>query len=157
MQNSTEGGAPEQRHAPGYDTTLPAGNIYRTPCPILRALEIIGGKWKLPLLWRLAAGAARFNALQRALTGITHMMLSKCLRELERDGLVSRTDRGGKVRHVQYALTERGRLLLPTLRELYRWGEAQLAREGARTGDAHAGNSLAMPRAETASRDDMAR
>lgn len=61
----------------GYDTTLPTDNIYEVPCPILRALEIIGGKWKLPLLWHLADGAARFNALQRTVTGITHMMLSK--------------------------------------------------------------------------------
>lgn len=132
MRNGAEGSAVERRHESGYDTTLPTDNIYEVPCPILRALEIIGGKWKLPLLWHLADGAARFNALQRTVTGITHMMLSKCLKELERDGLVSRTDRGGKIRHVEYALTERGRLLLPALRELYRWGEAHAARDGGR-------------------------
>ena len=50
MRNGAEGGAVERRHESGYDTTLPTDNIYEVPCPILRALEIIGGKWKLPLL-----------------------------------------------------------------------------------------------------------
>ena len=121
----------------GYDITLPAVNIYEVPCPILRALEVIGGKWKLPLLWHLADGAVRFNALHREVRGITHMMLSKCLKELEGDGLLRRSECGGKVRHVEYALTERGRRLLPALRELYRWGEEQLSQDGGgRPGDA---------------------
>ena len=81
----------------GYDITLPAANIYEVPCPILRALEVIGGKWKLPLLWHLADGAVRFNALHREVRDITHMMLSKCLKELEGDGLLRRVIESGKI------------------------------------------------------------
>lgn len=87
----------------GYSLRLPEGNIYDAPCPLLRTLSVIGGKWKLPLLWHIAdyteAGSGvRYNALKRAVHGITNTMLNKCL-------------------------TERGRALLPALRELYVWGQ----------------------------------
>lgn len=112
----------------GYDPALPTENVYAVPCPILHALDVIGGKWKLPVLWHLAdSPCPGFNALKRGVKGITTMMLSKCVKELEQDGLIRKTEKGGKCRCVEYALTEQGRLLLPALRELYRWGAAQLA------------------------------
>lgn len=110
----------------GYATELPAANVYTVPCPLLRALAVIGGKWKLPILWHLCSGAARYGELKRGVRGITHMMLAQCLRELEADGLVSRRDYGERPPRVEYALTEKGSALLPALRELYAWGEGLL-------------------------------
>lgn len=110
----------------GYATELPDANVYTVPCPLLRALAVIGGKWKLPILWHLCGGAARYGELKRGVKGITHMMLAQCLRELEADGLVSRRDYGERPPRVEYALTEKGSALLPALRELYAWGEGLL-------------------------------
>ena len=59
---------------------------------------------------------------------ITNIMLTQCLRELEAAGLVRRDDFGEVPPRVEYSLTGQGRELLPALRELYKWGEKQLAR-----------------------------
>lgn len=119
----------------GYGTALPAENVYTVPCPILRALGMIGGKWKLPILWHLFdAEAVRYNDLKRAVVGVTTMMLTQCLRELEADGLVVRRDYGEWPLKVDYSLTERGRELLPALRELYAWGERRIAEEREKNG-----------------------
>ncbi len=114
----------------GYRTALPAANIYTVPCPVIHALRLIGGKWKLPILWHLFdAETVRYNELKRRVVGVTNIMLTQCLRELEADGLVRRIDYGEVPPRVEYALTERGRDLLPALRELYAWGGKQLARD----------------------------
>ena len=115
----------------GYSTVLPRESVYDIPCPLIHALNLIGGKWKLPILWHLAdTGGCGFNALGREVKGITNMMLGKCLKELERDGLVSKTELAeGKVRRVKYALTPQGWRLLPTLKELYQWGKEHLGVE----------------------------
>ena len=104
---------------------------YEDNCPLLGAMELIGGKWKLPILWHLAedetaAGGAnaegiRYNELRRQVRGVTNMMLTKCLRELEAAGLVLRRDFGENPPRVAYALTEAGRGLMPILKKLYRW------------------------------------
>ena len=69
--------------------SLPDGeNIYDTQCPILYAMELIGQKWKLPILWYIADSenqTLRYKALERKVVGITPTMLTKCLRELEHD------------------------------------------------------------------------
>ena len=113
----------------GYSTELPHANIYTVPCPIIHALNLIGGKWKLPVLWHLFdAESVRYNELKRSVVGITNIMLTECLRELEAAGLVRRDDFGEVPPRVEYSLTGPGRELLPALRELYKWGEKQLAR-----------------------------
>lgn len=110
----------------GYATKLPAANVYTVPCPLLRALAVIGGKWKLPILWHLSGGVVRYGELRRGVRGITHTMLAQCLRELEADGLVARRDYGERPPRVEYSLTGRGKALLPALGELYAWGEGLL-------------------------------
>ena len=113
----------------GYSTELPGANVYTVPCPIIHALNLIGGKWKLPVLWHLFdAESVRYNELKRSVVGITNIMLTQCLRELETAGLVRRDDFGEVPPRVEYSLTGQGRELLPALRELYKWGETQLAR-----------------------------
>ena len=104
-------------------------NIYETECPILYAMEIIGQKWKLPILWYIADAdkqTLRYRELERKVVGITATMLTKCLRELEADGLVSRTQYNTIPPTVEYALTERGKTLIPALESLYQWAEDQM-------------------------------
>ncbi|MBQ7733771.1 MAG: helix-turn-helix transcriptional regulator [Synergistaceae bacterium] len=104
-------------------------NIYETECPILYAMEIIGQKWKLPILWYIADAentTLRYRELERKVVGITATMLTKCLRELEQDGLVSRTQYNTIPPTVEYALTERGKTLIPALDSVYQWAEQQM-------------------------------
>ena len=99
----------------------------KTQCPILHVFRRIGGKWKLPILWHLAdQETVRYNELKRSVRGVTNMMLTKCLRELEEYGLVIRRQYNEVPPRVEYSLTERGKKLLPALGELYAWGREQL-------------------------------
>ena len=105
-------------------------NIYETDCPILYAMEIIGQKWKLPILWYIADAenqTLRYKALERKVVGITPTMLTKCLRELEKDQLIHREQYPTIPPTVEYSLTERGKTLIPALETVYQWGEKQMA------------------------------
>lgn len=96
-------------------------------CPVLYALDLVGQKWKLPILWYLhSADTTRYNELKRRIPGITNIMLTKSLRELESSGLVKRTVYNTIPPKVDYALTKTGQDLLPTLNELYKWGASQM-------------------------------
>ena len=59
-------------------------------CPIYSVTKLIGGKWKMPVMWMIQAGPKRFGELRRALTPITEQMLTKQLRELENHNLIKR-------------------------------------------------------------------
>lgn len=107
-----------------YPVALPEKNIYETDCPILYALNLVGQKWKLPIMWHLAQHkVVRYNEMKRCVKGITNMMLTKSLQELEACGLVTRCQHPVIPPRVEYSLTEHGEKLLPTLNELYLWGE----------------------------------
>jgi len=102
-------------------------NVYDTKCPLIYALEIIGQKWKLPIMWYLFENDfTRYNELKRKVKGITNMMLTKSLKELEEHNLIVRIQYETIPPKVEYALTERGKALLPTLNELSIWGEEQI-------------------------------
>lgn len=104
----------------------PPENPYENKCPLLYAMEIIGSKWKLPLLWNLAHyERMHYNELKRDVQGVSNTVLTRCLRELERDGVVSRHSAGSVPPSVTYCLTENGKRLIPALDGLYRWGELQ--------------------------------
>ena len=109
---------------------LPKGeNIYETDCPILYAMEIIGQKWKLPILWYIADAenqTLRYRELERKVVGITATMLTKCLRELEADDLVHRAHYPTIPPTVEYSLTERGKTLIPALESVYQWADGQM-------------------------------
>ncbi len=110
-----------------YEVQLPSLNIYKTKCPIIYALDLIGQKWKLPILWYLfQKDATRYNELKRSVNGITNMMLTKSLQELEGHGLVNRVQYETIPPKVEYSLTERGKALIPALDALYAWGQEQL-------------------------------
>lgn len=99
----------------------------KAECPILHVFKCIGGKWKLPVLWHLAEKETlRYNELKRTVRGVTNMMLTKCLRELEEFDLVHRMQYNEIPPRVEYSLTERGKTLLPALEALYAWGREHL-------------------------------
>jgi len=100
-------------------------------CSMEAALHIMGGKWKGVILYHLLLdGTHRFNQLQRQLTGIPPRLLIKQLRELEEDGLVTRTVYPVVPPKVEYALSDEGRSLKPFLLGLSERGEKWLARRG---------------------------
>lgn len=109
------------------NTEFPNDNIYETQCPVIYALDIVGQKWKLPIMWYLSnKNAIRYNELKRKVKGITNMMLTKSLQELEAHQLIVRTQYETIPPKVEYSLTKRGKALLPTLNELYTWGTEQI-------------------------------
>ena len=87
-------------------------------CPIRTALDLIGGKWKLLLLYQLADGPLRYGALRQRLPGASDKVLVQQLRVLEQDRLISRKDYHSAPPRVEYALTEAGRHALPLIEQL---------------------------------------
>ena len=87
------------------------------------ALDVIGGKWKPLVLYQLKEGTLRFSGiLAKVQPKITQRMLTKELRELERDGLITRKVYAEVPPKVEYSLTERGASLIPILDQLCDWG-----------------------------------
>jgi len=104
-----------------------------TQCPAEVTLQVIGGRWKIPILWHLAQGTKRFSELQRAVGGITQKMLTQQLREMERDGIVHRRVYPQVPPKVEYSLTTLGQSLKPVVDAMCRWGIRQMgatARKG---------------------------
>lgn len=93
-------------------------------CPLTFALNLIGGKWRLPIIWALSKnGTMRYNELKRNIHGITNMMLTQSLKELELDGIINRKQFIEIPPRVEYTLTENGQSLIPALLALAHWGD----------------------------------
>jgi DNA-binding HxlR family transcriptional regulator len=90
--------------------------------PVRDALEVLSGKWKIPIIVALMQGNYRFRELHRQVSGITTRMLSKELKELELHGLVKRTVYDTLPVSVEYELTAHGKSLHPVMDSLYKWG-----------------------------------
>lgn len=90
-------------------------------CPIELAMDLVGGKWKPLILYRLSEGTLRFNELRRVMPDVTQRMLTLHLRELERDGLVTREVFADVPPRVEYTLTPLATGLLPILSTLGDW------------------------------------
>ncbi|HEX3001700.1 MAG TPA: helix-turn-helix domain-containing protein [Methanoregula sp.] len=95
-------------------------------CPVEAALDVIGGKWKPLILWALGDDVLRFSELQKALPGVNTKMLTKQLRELEEDGVITRTVYPEVPPRVEYAITDFGKTLIPILQALCNWGAEYL-------------------------------
>jgi DNA-binding HxlR family transcriptional regulator len=93
-------------------------------CPVWGVLQMVGDKWTLLIVRELAAAPHRTTELLARLHPISSRTLMDRLRDMERDALIDRRDLGGSPPHVEYALTERGRLLAPLLDALRAAGEA---------------------------------
>lgn len=92
-------------------------------CPLTFALNLIGGKWRLPIIWALSKnGTMRYNELKRSINGITNMMLTQSLKELELHGIVNRKQFMEIPPRVEYSLTDNGEDLIPALKALANWG-----------------------------------
>ena len=93
-------------------------------CPVWGALQVVGDKWTLLVVRELAFAPRRTTELLARLRPISSRTLMDRLRDMERDSLIERRDLGGSPPHVEYVLTERGRLLTPLLEALRAAGEA---------------------------------
>jgi DNA-binding HxlR family transcriptional regulator len=101
-------------------------------CPLTHALNLIGGKWRLPIIWALSRnGTLRYNELKRSINGITNMMLTQSLKELEADGIINRRQFNEIPPRVEYSLTECGTELIPALKALASWGSRMRKSENA--------------------------
>lgn len=99
-------------------------------CSVDYAFQRIGGKHKGRIIFHLQHGRLRYGQLRKAITGITPKMLTQVLRELEDDGLVTRTVFLEVPPRVEYALTESATELLPFIDLLKSWGQKQMQKEG---------------------------
>jgi len=97
-------------------------------CAVEVTLELIDGKWKGVILFHLQEGLLRFGELRRKMPGITQRMLTKQLRALEEDGLITRTVYPEVPPRVEYALSQTGQRLRPVIDALRAWGIEHKAR-----------------------------
>jgi len=94
-------------------------------CPMVRTLELIGGKWKVLILWYLKeSNILRFGELKKLIPGIIQKMLTQQLRELERDKIINRKIYTQVPPKVEYSLTKYGKTLEKCLDVLHEWGHS---------------------------------
>lgn len=92
-------------------------------CPVISLLIMLQGKWKFFIIYEMCIKSPiRFGELRKNIDGITNTMLTSSLRELEKDGLVSRIQFNEIPPHVEYSLTEKGAALLPVFYAMTQWG-----------------------------------
>lgn len=91
-------------------------------CSVSATVDVISGKWKPTILYYLKDQPRRFNELRRLTPYVTQRILTLQLRELENDGIISRTVLGQVPPSVEYAITERGLTLAPLLDQMGEWG-----------------------------------
>ncbi|MFD5338979.1 winged helix-turn-helix transcriptional regulator [Streptomyces hawaiiensis] len=95
-------------------------------CGTDAAMDVIGGKWKVLILWALNERPCRFGELRRELPGVTEKVLASHLRQMEADGLVHREAYDEVPPRVEYSLTARGASLNEALEPLGAWGRANI-------------------------------
>lgn len=92
-------------------------------CSLKDVLDIIGGKWAMPIIYNLSKGKLRFKEIERSIEGINTRMLVKELKNLEANGIITRQVFATVPPTVEYALTQKGEKLLPSIRSLHQWGQ----------------------------------
>jgi DNA-binding HxlR family transcriptional regulator len=92
-------------------------------CPFRNVLDKVGDKWSFLIFAVLEDGPKRFNEVERLIGDISHRVLARKLRELEREGYLSRTVRATSPPHVEYALTDLGRSLLEPIKTFLDWAQ----------------------------------
>ena len=104
--------------------------VPNSDCPVCRTADIVCGKWTLLVIRDLADGRSRFCELERSLAGISPRTLSLRLRSLEEEGIVQRKTFPEVPPRVEYALTEKGRALVPIIESMREYGTEWLGAEG---------------------------
>lgn len=98
-------------------------NAFRSGCPSREVLDIIANKWTVLVLHVINAGVVRYSELQRKIPGISQKVLTGVLRELEENGIITRTIYPVVPPKVEYEITQLGRTLVVTLEALQIWAE----------------------------------
>ncbi|MGY1872627.1 winged helix-turn-helix transcriptional regulator [Nocardia gipuzkoensis] len=92
-------------------------------CGMTVAIDVVGGKWKMHLMWVLGTGPQRFGQIRRLLDGVSEKVLAENLRQLESSGVVHREVYPEVPPRVEYSLTPLGEELAVALRPLEQWGD----------------------------------
>ncbi len=103
-----------------------AYNAYVAECPSRQVLDAISDKWVTLVLSALADGPQRYSDLSRRIAGVSQKMLTQTLRQLERDGLLTRTITPAVPVRVDYHLTELGETILPVVAAIKQWSETHI-------------------------------
>ncbi len=98
-------------------------NEFENSCSLKDVLDIIGGKWAMPIIYHLSKGKMRFKELERNVDGINTRMLVKELKNMEENGILTSAIFATVPPTVEYTLTEKGLKLLPSIVSLYQWGK----------------------------------
>lgn len=118
-------------HPPVTATAVDKGNVFAAQCPTRQLLDRIADKWTFLLLATLANGPMRFNALRRHIEGVSQKMLSQTLRQMERDGLITRTVEPTVPVTVIYQITPLGQTLVSAMQGVIDWAETHMAQVAA--------------------------
>lgn len=97
--------------------------ISEKTCSLREVLDIIGGKWAMPMIYILSKGKMRFKELERSVEGINTRMLVKELKNMEANGIITREVFATVPPTVEYTLTNKGEKLLPSIVSLHNWGQ----------------------------------
>jgi len=98
-------------------------NVSEKTCTLKEVLDIIGGKWAMPMIYILSKGKMRFKELERSVEGINTRMLVKELKNMEANGIITREVFATVPPTVEYTLTNKGEKLLPSIVSLHTWGQ----------------------------------
>ena len=97
--------------------------VSENACSLRDVLDIIGGKWSMPIIYHLSKGKMRFKELERSVEGINTRMLVIELKNMEVNGIITREVFATVPPMVEYTLTEKGEKLLPSIISLHKWGQ----------------------------------
>ena len=97
--------------------------ISEQTCSLKEVLEIIGGKWAMPIIYILSKGKLRFKEIEKSIEGINTRMLVKELKNMEANGIITREVFATVPPTVEYTLTSKGQKLLPSIISLHSWGQ----------------------------------
>lgn len=100
-------------------------------CGFAAALNVASGKWKMAILWEIHSAPRRFGELRRLLKGVSEKVLTEQLRQMETDGLITRTVYPETVQRVEYAVTDVGLSLNTAINAMSDWGRLHTARVAA--------------------------
>lgn len=101
------------------------------PCTVSLTMDLVGGKWKAVILYHLKDEPKRYNELRKEMPAVTEMTLSLQLKQLEKDGLISRKVCGKKPPiKVTYSLTDFGKSFVPVLEAITEWGNHVVSKKG---------------------------
>ena len=92
-------------------------------CTLKEVLDIIGGKWAMPIIYILSKGKMRFKELERSIEGINTRMLVKELKNMEANTIITREVFATVPPTVEYTLTQKGHKLIPSITSLHHWGQ----------------------------------